>query len=226
MSNRFKADRSFLEGGGELGALTRAHDWERTALGALEEWPEALRSTLSLCLDSAFPIAIYWGPELVLLYNDAWRPILGDKHPWALGRPAREVWPEIWDAIDPVFAQVIASAKGAFNHDSLLAMKRFGYVEECYFDYTFNPIRSGSAVEGIFNVVIETTYRVVAERRGRTQRDFAAKISLAKRAEEVVSLAASTLGGYAIDVPFALFYRVTGDGRAARLAHAVGVEPG
>ncbi len=226
MNHGFKSDRGFLEGGGEMGALTRAHDWGMTPLGALDEWPEALRSTLSLCLDSAFPIAIYWGPQLALLYNDAWRPILGDKHPWALGRPAREVWPEIWDAIEPVFAKVIASAKGAFNHDGLLAMNRFGYVEECYFDYTFNPIRSGMEVAGIFNVVIETTYRVVVERRGQAQRDFAAKIGLAKRAEEVVSLAAGALADHAIDVPFALLYRVTGDGRKARLVHTVGLESG
>src|SRR5262245_33328963 len=96
-----------LEGGGELGALMREHAWAGTPLGEPATWPASLRSTLSLCLESAFPIAIYWGPRLALLYNDAWRPILGDKHPWALGRAAQEVWPEIWDAIEPVFADVM-----------------------------------------------------------------------------------------------------------------------
>ena len=83
--------------GGDLGALVRELDWAATPLGAPATWPQGLRSTLSLCLDSAFPIAIYWGPERVLLYNDAWRPILGDKHPWGLGRPAKDVWPSRWD---------------------------------------------------------------------------------------------------------------------------------
>jgi hypothetical protein len=157
---------SFFDVGGELGPLMRIHDRAATVLGAPDQWPESLRSSLGLCLDSAFPIAIYWGPELALLYNEAWRPILGDKHPWALGRPGREVWPEIWNDIKPVFDRVFATGKGVFNGDSLLAMQRFGYAEECYFDYTFNPIRSGNGVGGIFNVVIETTYRV--RRRSRT----------------------------------------------------------
>src|SRR3954470_662515 len=217
---------SFLDGGGDLGALMRDYDWDSTPLGPTAAWPEALRSTLGLCLDSAFPIAIYWGPQLALLYNDAWRPILGDKHPWGLGRRAREVWPEIWESIDPVFAQVRATGKGVFNGDSLLGMNRFGYVEECYFDYTFNPIRSGPGIGGIFNVVIETTYRVVGERRARLQRDFAAGVANATSMEEVLACAAASLAESRADIPFALLYRLPEDGRPARLAHAVGIEPG
>src|SRR3569623_282900 len=84
----------FLNGGGEMGARMRAHHWENTPFGPPEGWPQSLRSALSICLGSSFQIAIYWGPELALLYNDAWSPILGRKHPQALGRPGREVWPE------------------------------------------------------------------------------------------------------------------------------------
>lgn len=97
-----RASSSFLDGGGEQGARMRAHDWTTSPLGPPADWPDSLRSTVGLCLNSAFPIAIYWGPELALLYNDAWRPILGEKQAWALGRPAREVWPEIWEVIEPV----------------------------------------------------------------------------------------------------------------------------
>src|SRR5690349_11622806 len=80
-----------LSGGGEMGVLMRSIDWAATALGPLESWPESLRSALSLCLNAQFPMAIYWGDDLTLLYNDAWRPIAGDKHPWSMGRPAIEV---------------------------------------------------------------------------------------------------------------------------------------
>jgi PAS domain S-box-containing protein len=217
---------SFLEGGGQMGGLIRAHDWTTSPLGCPDGWPESLRSTLGLCLNSAFPIAIYWGPELALLYNDAWRPILGDKHPSALGRPGIEVWPEIWDAIEPVFRRVFETGSGVFRGDSLLAMNRFGYVEECYFDYTFNPIRSGSAVAGIFNVVIETTYRVVSARRAQALRDFAAALAGPGSVEGVARTASEALAGNAKDVAFALLYRVSEDGRRAQLAHAVGLDAG
>ena len=100
-----------LAGGGELGARIREIDWSKTALGPVTTWSQSLRSALSICLGSRFPIAIYWGPELVLLYNDAWSPILGEKHPSSLGRPGREVWPEIWDTIGPMFEQVMTTAE-------------------------------------------------------------------------------------------------------------------
>jgi PAS domain S-box-containing protein len=215
----------FLRGGGDMGALMRGHSWERTSLGPPERWPEALKSALGLCLDSAFPIAIYWGDELALLYNDAWRPILGHKHPWALGRPAREVWPEIWEAIEPVFRQVRSTGKAAFVRDGLLAMHRFGYTEECYFDYTINPIRLGEGVGGIFNVVMETTFRVIGERRSRAQRDFMARLAPAQSLADVMELAAAGLADQAADVPFALLYRVGDDG-SAHLERAVGIASG
>ena len=139
-------------GGGEMGALMRSYDWSKTPLGAVEQWPQSLRSTLSICLNSRFPMAIYWGPDCWLLYNDAWRPIVGNKHPWSLGRPADEVWPEIWDDISPDFAKVFATGEGVFYSDTLLVMHRFGYDEECFFDYTFNPIQGeGGKIDGILS---------------------------------------------------------------------------
>src|SRR6187549_2904640 len=98
-------------GASDMAGRMRAFDWGATPLGSVDSWPQSLRSALSICTGSAFPIAIYWGPELVLLYNDAWSPIPGNKHPWALGRPAREVWPEIWDTIAPHFRQVMTTGE-------------------------------------------------------------------------------------------------------------------
>ena len=86
----------FLTGGGEMGALMRRRDWSETSFGPPVNWPQSLRSAVSIMLNSRYPIALYWGPELALLYNDAWSPLPGGKHPWALGRPGREVWPGIW----------------------------------------------------------------------------------------------------------------------------------
>jgi hypothetical protein len=134
-----KATAQWLTGGGEMGDLMYAKDWTKTALGPVEQWPAVLVSTLSICLTARFPMAIYWGHEGILLYNDAWRPILGKKHPWAMGRSALEVWPEIWDAIDPVFESVRTTGKASWRGDALLSMQRFGYTEECYFRLHLQP---------------------------------------------------------------------------------------
>ena len=154
-----------------------------------------------------FPIALYWGPELVLLYNDAWSPIPGNKHPWALGRPAREVWPEIWDTIGPLFEQVLTTGDGTYSENQLLPMHRHGFIEECYFNFTFSPVRDQDGrVEGVFNAVLETTHQVQDERQLRTLRDLAAKSNAAKSAEEACAAAAKILGADDADAPFVLLY--------------------
>jgi PAS domain S-box-containing protein len=205
-------------GGGEMGRLMRSLDWAKTLLGDVETWAQSLRSTLSICLNSRFPIAIYWGADFLLLYNDAWRPIVGDKHPWAIGRPAREVWSEIWDDIGPELAGVLATGEGTFHNDELLSMHRFGYTEECFFEYTFNPIQGqGGAIDGVFNVVSETTYRVLNERRARLLRETAAKTGIAKTAEEAIALIVEALKSDPLDIPFALLYRIDSNGEHARL---------
>ncbi|MCP6758477.1 MAG: ATP-binding protein [Fischerella sp. CENA71] len=215
-------DRSTAEhlfaGKGEMAMRMRSHDWSQTTLGAVETWTQSLRSTLSICLNSRFPIAIYWGQESLLLYNDAWRPIVGDKHPWALGRPAREVWSEIWDDIGPELAGVLATGEGTFHNDELLSMHRFGYTEECFFEYTFNPIQGqGGMIDGVFNVVSETTYRVLNDRRARLLREVAAKTGTAKTAEELCALAVEAFKSDPFDVPFAFLYLIDQDGKQARL---------
>src|SRR5690349_13792884 len=103
MEAKHSGRRAFLSGGGVMGQLIRTHQWSESSIGDVETWPQSLRSAISICLNSNFPIAVYWGKDLTLIYNDAWSPIPGNKHPWALGKPAREVWPEIWQDIEPQF---------------------------------------------------------------------------------------------------------------------------
>ena len=100
-----------------MGERIRAHDWSSTPLGAPETWPQPLRSALSISLHSSFPTAIYWGPELRLIYNDAWAPIPADRHPWALGRPGAEVWADIWDVVGPQFHEVMETGEGFSTFD-------------------------------------------------------------------------------------------------------------
>ena len=202
-----------LAGGGDMGRRIRAFDWTSTPLGSVEHWPQSLRSALSICLNSNFPIAIYWGNDLVLLYNDEWSPIPGDKHPWALGRPAREAWPEIWHIIEPLFQRVLSTGEATRSRDQLLPMHRRGFTEECYFDYTFSPIRGEEGkVEGVFNAVLETTTRVIGERRLRTLRELGAwKTGEARTAEEACTTATHILAGNPHDLPFTLLYLLEDD---------------
>ncbi|ATB35325.1 two-component system sensor histidine kinase/response regulator [Cystobacter fuscus] len=216
-----------LSGGGDTGALMRALDWSKTPLGPVESWPQSLRSAISICLGSGFPINLYWGPEYVMLYNDGYAPIAGGKHPWALGRGAREVWPELWDSIGESFARVLATGEATYLEDSLLLMHRHGYTEECYFNYTLSPIRGESGrVEGIFNAVMETTYRVINARRNQVLRELGERVVLARSARDACTLAASTLGSSIADVTFCALYLVEDGHSDARLVAEAGLSAG
>lgn len=191
----------FVTGGG-MGKLIRDYNWPDSKLGDVVDWPQSLQSALSICLNSNFPIAIYWGKDLVLLYNDAWSPIPGNKHPWALGKPAIEVWPEIWPDIEPQFQKAFSGIPGG-SKDALLPMQRHGYTEECYFDFTFTPIYGASGqVEGIFNAVIETTYRVINERRLSLLQRLSDAINSVSHPEEVFIKAGTVLNAAEADLSF------------------------
>ena len=156
----------FLHGGGDMGARMRAADWSRTPLGRPDTWPQSLRTAISICLGSGFPMIVLWGPQYIALYNDGYAPMLGAKHPAALGRPLRETWPEIWDVIGPMMDGVVASGTATWVEDQMLVLERNGFPEECYFSYSFGPLRGDSGdVDGIFTAVLETTRRVLDERR-------------------------------------------------------------
>src|SRR5206468_9547741 len=110
----------FLEGGGAMGERIRAFDWAAHPLGAPERWPEALRMAISLCLNSSFPTAIYWGPDFHVLYNDAWSVIPADKHPWMLGQPAAVGWADIWDIVGPQFRRVLDAGESFALYEQML----------------------------------------------------------------------------------------------------------
>src|SRR5580700_7519801 len=132
------ADSSFLAGGGESGAVLRSIDWEATPLGPLHDWPQSLRTSLGLCLSSRFPIALYWGREFIMLYNDALLPMVGaNKHPWAMARPAFEVLPEIREVIEPLLLRVIETGEAIWSEDTMLPLVRGDAPEEGYFTFTY-----------------------------------------------------------------------------------------
>jgi PAS domain S-box-containing protein len=216
-----RPERECLTGGGEMGKLMRAMDWSKTKLGPIEQWPQSLRTSVSICLASRFPIVMYWGPEYVVLYNDAYSTILGSKHPWALGQCCRDCWAEIWDTIGPMLDGVVATAEATWSDDLLLELERFGYAEECYFSFSFSPIRiETGAVGGVFTAVMETTEKVVGNRRLQTLRDLAARNADAKSEPQAWSIAAEVLVDQPRDIPIAVLYRLDDGGKARAAAYA------
>src|SRR5688500_12597834 len=158
-----------------MARLMRAFDWAATPLGAVTGWPESLRTTVRLILNSRYPMFIWWGRAgLTYLYNDAYVPVLGTKHPAALGRRGADVWPEIWDTLGPLTDAVFQEARANWSEELPLIMHRHGYREETYFTFSYSPILEGDGtVGGLFCACTEDTRRVFAERRLRTQRALA-----------------------------------------------------
>lgn len=155
----------FLQGGGAMGERMRAFDWASHPMGPPAQWPQALGMALALCLNSSFPTAVYWGPELFILYNDAWAEIPAEKHPWILGKPAREGWSDIWDVVEPQFRQVMETGAGIAVYENLLPMVRGGQARETWWNYSFTPIRhADQSIGGIFNHGHEITDIVQARR--------------------------------------------------------------
>ena len=208
---------SFLGGAGEMGARLRAYDWETSPLGPPEEWPSALRGALGLCLGSNFPTAVYWGPESRILYNDAWRSVLAEKHPWALARPAREVAAEVWDVIGPQWGQVQATGEGFSTTDQKLMLQRAGRVEETYWSYNLTPIRDESGqIRGLFNQALETTPRVLEKRRADFLLALSDEFHEAEDARAIAATAVDALGPH-LRVTRVAYTTITEDGQTAIL---------
>ncbi|MDQ6629699.1 MAG: ATP-binding protein [Pseudomonadota bacterium] len=219
--------RDWIAGGGEMGALVRSLDWSKTALGPLDAWPQSLRTIVSTCLSSRFPILIWWGPELVMVYNDALSQIIGNKHPRAMGQPGAEGWWEVWDLLGPMLGSVLSQGASTWSENQRLDIERSlkgGDLEETYFTFSYSPIRDESGgVGGVFCAVTETTAQVLSERRLHTLSTLAQQTAEVTTAGEACLRAAIALQENALDVPAAFLYLADGRGAEARLASTVGV---
>lgn len=212
-------------GGGEMGALMRTIDWSKTPLGPIDQWAQSLQTAVSICLYSRFPILIWWGKEYIKIYNDAYRPMLGtEKHPLAMGRSGHEIWAEIWDIIGPMLDSVYERGKATWSSDQLLPMNRNGFIEECYFTFSYSPIFDETGgVGGIFTAVSETTQQVIGDRRLRTLHALSEGANKGITPDEACQFAVDVLDKNPADVPFALIYLLDD---AQQKAHCVGSEIG
>ena len=217
----------WLVGGGELGALIRAKDWAATPLGPIDAWPQSLRSCVSHLLPSRAQIVLFWGPDFVTVYNDAYRPVFGGKHPRVLGLPGRESWSELWDMLQPLLAGVVNTGDAFWATDLLFIIERHGYTEETYFDVSYDPVRDETGqVGGVFCIVSETTGRVIGERRLAALRDLGRVANGAAGAGDIFRNTAAMLENYSHDIPFAALYSWDEASATARLEAVAGIAAG
>jgi signal transduction histidine kinase len=210
---------AIIPGGGTMGKLIRSHDWSQTSVGTIENWSPSLKTALSIMLSSRFPMFIWWGQdESINFYNDAYIPILGARHPDALGQPAFQVWAEVWDTLSPQIEGVLKEGKAYWNEDYHVILHRNGYQEETYFTFSYSPIFSETGdIAGIFCAVTEDTRRVLNDRRIKTLRELAAETVKAKTVEDAGEIAIATLEHNTQDLPFALLYLLDETESLARL---------
>src|SRR6186713_1056872 len=150
----------FLQGGGEMGEMTRQYDWSTTSVGAPDQWPQSLRTIVSVILHSKFPMFLWWGKDLVQFYNDAYRPSLGNegKHPKALGQNGEDCWQEIWPVIKPLIDKVLAGGESTWSENQLIPIYRNGQLEDVYWTFSYSPVIDESGIPaGVLVTCTETT---------------------------------------------------------------------
>ena len=223
-----RSQREWLFSGGQLGHLIRQYDWTQTPLGAIEHWSHSLRTAVNLMLNSQHPMWIGWGREMIFLYNDAYISVLSTaKHPKVLGRPAREVWPEIWDYCGPLAEKVFARGEATLAENVRLFMDRGSYLEETYYSFSYSPVYDQyGGVAGLFCPSAETTATVLHARRLHTLSELSAKALVEKSVPAACRSSLATLAENPDDIPFALLYLIGGDAGNARLAGVTRIAPG
>ena len=210
-------------GGGHMGEAIRGFDWSKTPLGEMSLWPQSLRTVVNILLSSRFAMWMAWGPELTMLYNDAYRPTLGLKHPWALGKRASEVWSEIWPDIGPRIETVLGTGQATYEEGLLLFLERSGFPEETYHTFSYSPLADDDGrICGMLCVVTEETERLIGERRVETLRNVAAALARTNTEDEVLRALKDELSRNKKDLPFTLTY-LFDDSGAARLATSSGI---
>ncbi|MDZ7952388.1 ATP-binding protein [Nostoc sp. DedQUE09] len=213
------ANVNFLIGGGEMGARMREQDWSKTSLGPTQQWPQSLKTAVRIMLTCRQPMFVWWGEELINLYNDAYKTIIGGKHPEAFGQPASYVWREIWDQVGPRAESAMLKNEGTYDEALLLIMERNGYPEETYYTFSYSPVPNDQGdTGGIICANTEDTQRIISERQLALLRELAARTADARTFDEACTLSASCLESNPYDLPFAMIYLVDPDKQEVFLA--------
>jgi len=221
------SNASFVKGGGQMGDLIRAFDWSKTSLGDADNWSQSLRNTIALILNNRFPMLLWWGQEYISIYNDAYIPVLGTKHPWGLGKPVKECWSEIWNILKPLIDTPFKGGEATWMDDISLLINRKNFIEETHFTIAYSPVPDATAPNGIGGVlatVNEITESVIEKRQMETLKELGKNLSSVLVENEVYNKAAEALGINLTDLPFSLIYKIENDESKASLIAASGIE--
>ena len=212
---------------GTMSELISSYDWSMTPLGHVAGWPDSLKAAVRILVTSRFPMWMAWGPQLTFLYNDAYAAVtLGKKHPWALGKPAPEVWPEIWPEVGPRIERVMTTGEASWDETLGLIIERSGFPEETYHTFSYSPLAGSSGqIEGMLCVVMEDTQRVRGERQLSSLSTLAGALVDANTKKEVFAAIKRGLTGQK-DIPFDLVYVFEDGGPNLCLVAQSGIEPG
>ena len=225
MTQRHQTAEQLFAGTSEMARLMRLYDWSKTSLGSPEQWPQSLKTTVRIVLTSRQPMFVWWGDDLINLYNDAYKAIVGGKHPEALGQPASVVWQEIWEQVGPRAESAILKNEGTYDEALLLIMERNGYPEETYYTFSYSPTPNDQGeAGGIICANTDDTQRIIGERQLALLRDLAAKTVDARTFKEACTLSANCLANNPYDLPFAMIYLVDPDQQQAFLAGTSGID--
>ena len=223
LTNQKTTSLDFLSGGGEMGERIRNFDWSKTSLGDPKHWQNSLKTCVRIMLTSPQPMFVWWGKELINIYNDAYRFILGEKHP-ALGASGKIVWKEIWDEVGARADIVFNKNEGTYDDALLLIMNRYGYDEETYFKFSYNPIPGDNGgTAGLFCACTEETERIVNERYLKTLQELD---TLAQKESElaIYEQAARSIESNNKDFPFGIIYKVSETEKIARPVAFIGID--
>jgi len=205
----------------------RAIDWSKTPLGPVRAWPQSLKTCMRIILTSRQPMFVWWGEELINLYNDAYKAIVGGKHPEALGQPARVVWREIWDEVGPRAETAMRANEGTYDEALLLIMERNGYPEETYYTFSYSPVPNDQGgTGGIICANTDDTQKIINDRQLAVLRDLGTRTTDVRTLDELFAQLAVGLAGNRRDLPFAMVYVADLTTRSATLCASVGIERG
>ena len=209
----------------EMSELVSKFDWAATPLGPASAWPDSLKAVVRIVLTSGFPMWMAWGPELTILYNDAYaRTTLGRKHPWALGRSAPEVWSEIWKEIGPLIRRVMETGEACWEEALQLILERSGYREETFHTFSYSPLTGpGGRIAGMLCVVIEDTVRVIGDRQLSALTTLAAALAGAITEQEVFEAIEHGVSNHK-DMPCTLTYLFDEERKLLRLVARTGID--
>ncbi|MGI4746783.1 MAG: response regulator [Janthinobacterium lividum] len=224
-ANALLAATEFMQDGGDAGLRLRAIDWSGSSLGDPAGWPHSLKAAIGLLLPSRARICLFWGPDLIAFYNDGYGVAIGENHPAALGRPAREGWSALWDVLEPLLRGVMRTGEGFEEGSHLFAQERHGFVKHTYFDISYNPVRGAEGlVEGVFCIVSEQTKRIVDERRLNTLRVLSLRQGIGTADEAARSFVEVLSDTGLADTPCSMVYLRRHDG-TLRFVAGHGGEP-